>query len=154
MGRRSAAPSVAVVGAGLGGIATAYKLKQAGIETFTVFEQSAGPGGVWWDNTYPGCAVDVTSIVYSFSFFRDYPWQRSHAVQPQLQQYCEDTLDRFDLRSHFRFNTRVDEVVWNETDQLYRLRMNDGEEIPFNIVVSALGLLNNPRYPTWPGLQD
>src|SRR2546428_9030254 len=83
---------VAVVGAGLGGVAMAVNLKKAGIDEFTVFEQSAGAGGVWYDNTYPGCEVDVTSNVYSFSFLR-YDWPRTHGTQPELQQYCEDVID-------------------------------------------------------------
>ncbi len=59
---------VAIVGAGLGGIAAAVKLKRAGIDSFTVFEKADGPGGVWWQNTYPGCEVDVPSHAYSYSF--------------------------------------------------------------------------------------
>src|ERR1700683_46406 len=153
MARTRSSPKVAVVGAGLGGIAAAYKLKKAGI-AFGVFEQSDGPGGTWWDNTYPGCAVDVASMVYSYSFYPGYPWRRSHATQPELQQYCEDTIDHFGLRGHFRFSSKVTEVVWDEPDAMYDVRLDTGEHERFNIVVSALGLLNNPRYPDWPGLGD
>src|SRR3977135_4268131 len=93
-------PRGAVIGAGLGGIVTAYKLKKAGIKDFTVFEQSAGPGGTWWDNSYPGAAVDLHAHMYSFSFLKHYDWSRSHPRQPELQRYCEDILDQFQLRRY------------------------------------------------------
>lgn len=143
---------VAIVGAGFGGIATAVKLKSAGFD-FTVFEQSAGPGGTWWDNTYPGCEVDTPSWAYSFSFMR-YDWTGTHAKQPELRQYAADTIDRFGIRDRFRFESRVEQAVWNEAKRLYEVRLANGEEHEFELVVSCLGLLNLPRYPDWPGLDE
>ena len=151
---RSSGPRVAVIGAGLGGIATAVNLKKAGIEDFVVFEQSEGPGGTWWDNTYPGCEVDIHSHYYSFSFFQKYDWPRTHSRRVDLQRYCEATVDRFALRSHFRFGTRVEEVVWDDEAGLYRIILTSGEETDASIVVSCLGLLNFPKYPEWPGLES
>jgi cation diffusion facilitator CzcD-associated flavoprotein CzcO len=142
---------VAIVGAGLGGIAMAVKLKQAGFQDFTVFEQSAGPGGVWFDNTYPGCEVDTASISYSYSFIR-YDWSKTHCSQPELRQYTEDVIDHFGVRPHFRFSTRVDEAVWDEDRRVYRIRLESGEEQDFELLVSAVGMLNVPRYPEWPGM--
>jgi phytoene dehydrogenase-like protein len=81
-------PRVVVVGAGFGGIATGVKLKQAGIDSFTIYESSLGVGGTWWDNTYPGAEVDVGSHLYCFSF-KPHHWTRSHARQPELQKYLE-----------------------------------------------------------------
>jgi cation diffusion facilitator CzcD-associated flavoprotein CzcO/acetyl esterase/lipase len=149
----SEGPRVAVVGAGLGGIAAAYNLSRAGLD-FTVFERSGGPGGTWYDNDYPGCGVDIHAHQYSYSFHRGYPWTRTHPMQGELQRYCEDTIDRFGLRPHFRFGLGVESVAWDEGRSVYRVRTADGAEHLFNIVVSALGLLNNPRYPDWPGLES
>lgn len=146
--------SVAIIGAGFGGIATAVKLKQAGFEDFVVFEKSTGPGGTWWDNTYPGCEVDVPSHVYSFSFFVDFDWSRTHAPQPELQRYAEETIDRFGIRPHFRFGSEVRSAVWNTEDDRYDVTLASGETAPFNLVVSCLGMLNVPKYPDWPGLES
>ncbi|MGY1814665.1 flavin-containing monooxygenase [Blastococcus sp. SYSU D00820] len=143
---------VAVVGAGLGGIAAAVKLHQAGFSDVTVFEQSAGPGGTWWDNTYPGAAVDVPSNVYSFSFM-PYDWSRSYGRQPELQQYCEDTIDHFGLRDRFRFSTRVERAVWDEDRSVYVVTAG-GEEQEFELLVSCVGLLNVPNEPRWPGMDE
>src|SRR5947208_11114717 len=94
-------PSVAVVGAGVGGIAAGVKLKRAGVSTFTVYESSLGIGGTWWDNTYPGAEVDVGSHLYCFSF-KPHLWTRTHARQPELQKYLEETVDEFGLRPHLQ----------------------------------------------------
>lgn len=145
-------PSIAIVGAGFGGIATAVKLKRAGFDRFVCFEQSAGPGGTWWDNRYPGCAVDIPSHAYSFSFMR-YDWRSTHATQAELLQYAHDVVDRFELWPHFRFGTRVDEARWDDAHGGYVVRTSDGEE-RFDVVVSCLGLLNVPQYPDWPGLDE
>lgn len=143
---------VAIVGAGISGICTAVHLQRAGFERFTVFEQSAGPGGTWWDNTYPGCEVDGPSLRYSFSFM-PYDWSRTHATQPQLQRYAEDVIDRFGIRERFRFSTAVEAATWDEEGSVYRLRLAGGEEQEFEAVVCCLGILSNPRYPDWPGLE-
>jgi len=145
-------PSIAIVGAGFGGIATAVKLRRAGFRRFTVFEQSAGPGGTWRDNRYPGCAVDIPSHAYSFSFM-PYDWRSTHATQPELLQYAHDVIDRFGLRPHFRFDTRVDDVSWDDERGGYIVRTEHGEE-RFGVVVACLGLLNVPQYPQWPGLDE
>ena len=143
---------VAVIGAGVGGIATAYKLKRAGVRDFVVFEQADGAGGTWHDNTYPGCEVDIPSALYSFSFM-DWNWSRTHARQPELKAYVEATIDRFGLRPHFRFGARVDAATWSEERQLYTVRLANGEEHEFETVVSCLGLLNHPRLPDWAGCE-
>ncbi|WP_051792975.1 flavin-containing monooxygenase [Amycolatopsis jejuensis] len=145
--------TVAIIGCGLGGIAAAVKLRQRGIETFTVFERSAGPGGTWWDNRYPGCEVDIASHAYSFSFLT-YDWARTHATQPELQAYTEHVLDRFDLRRHCRFGVAVEAVTWHEEVARYEVRLAGGETKWFDAVISCLGLLNEPRYPEWPGMDE
>ena len=139
-------PQVAIVGGGFAGIATAVKLKKAGINTFTVFEKSEGPGGTWWDNRYPGAEVDVASHLYSYSF-KSHDWTRTHAKQAELQAYLEEVLDDFDLRPHFRFSTTVRDAVWDEHTHTYTVNLENGESVQANMVVSALGLLNYPKYP-------
>src|SRR5437763_10513733 len=105
-------PRVVVVGAGIGGIATGVKLKRAGIDTFTIYESSLGIGGTWWDNTYPGAEVDVGSHLYCFSF-KPHHWTRTHARQPELQKYLEETVDEFGLRPHLRLGVTAASGTWN-----------------------------------------
>ena len=142
---------VAIIGAGLGGLAAAVKLRQRTTAEFVIFEQSAGIGGTWRDNRYPGCEVDIHSHAYSYSFL-DYEWPRTHATQPELLAYAEHVADVFGLRPHLRLSTRVTGLVWEESAARYTLTTEDGEQHEFDVVIAAMGLLSVPRYPDWPGL--
>ena len=145
---------VAIIGSGFGGIATAVKLQEAGFTDFTVFEKNPGPGGTWWENSYPGAQVDVISAYYSYSFMYDYDWPRSFANQDEVQKYIEDVIDKYGIRSHFRFNAPVREVVWNDATNTYTVHTPQGIPQEFNVVVSGVGMLNDPVVPDWPGLDD
>ncbi len=147
-------PKVIVVGAGLGGVAAGVKLKKAGIETFTIFERSPSPGGTWWDNQYPGCEVDVGSYLYSYSFKQRYRWTRSHAKQPELLRYIEEVIDEQGLRDHIVLGTSVESAIWDEARHIYRVHLSDGTVEECHVLISAVGFLNTPRYPDWPGLDD
>src|SRR5687767_13726478 len=125
---------IAIIGGGLGGVAAAVKFKSAGFSNFTVFEQSAQAGGVWYDNTYPGCEVDISSHIYSYSFM-PYDWSRTHATQPEIKQYIEETIDAFGIRDRFRFLTRVEEIAWQDTKSTWLVRLANGETHEFDMVL-------------------
>ncbi len=150
-------PRVIVVGAGFGGIAAAVKMKRAGIHTFTIYESSLGVGGTWWDNTYPGAEVDVGSHLYSFSF-KSHDWTRTHAGQAELQKYMEETVDEFGLRPHLRLGVDVVSCTWDDDRHVWTVELDDGTgrtwQDECHVVVSSVGFLNVPQYPTWPGLDD
>jgi cation diffusion facilitator CzcD-associated flavoprotein CzcO len=146
-------PDVVIVGGGFGGIAAGVKLKQAGIGTFTICEKSDGIGGTWWENTYPGAEVDVVSHLYSYSFKRN-DWTRTHARRDELQRYLEAAVDDYGLRPHFRLGTKVDHAVWDEGSRSYTVGLEGGEQLTCNVLISAVGLLNHPNHPHWPGLED
>jgi cation diffusion facilitator CzcD-associated flavoprotein CzcO len=144
-------PTVVVVGAGFGGIAAGVKMRRAGIETFTIYESSLGIGGTWWDNTYPGAEVDVGSSLYCFSF-KPHAWTRTHARQPELQKYLEETVDQFGLRPHLRLGVAVESAAWDDDRHVWTITLDDGRVDECHVLVSAVGFLNVPRYPDWPGL--
>jgi cation diffusion facilitator CzcD-associated flavoprotein CzcO len=144
---------VGIIGSGFGGIAMAVKLSQRTSAEFTIFEQAEGLGGTWFENRYPGCEVDIPSHAYSFSFMKK-DWPRTHATQPELLAYAEQVVDRFGLREHIRLGTRVEGVTWNDDTRTYLLQTVTGEQHEFDFVVSAVGLLNVPRFPAWPGLDE
>jgi cation diffusion facilitator CzcD-associated flavoprotein CzcO len=146
-------PRVVIVGAGFGGIAAGVFLRRAGIETFTIYESSLGIGGTWWDNTYPGAEVDVGSHLYCFSF-KPHDWTRTHAKQAELQKYLEEAVDEFGLRSHLRLGVTVESATWNETTHTWSVALDDGTTDECHVLISGVGFLNVPRYPTWPGLES
>jgi cation diffusion facilitator CzcD-associated flavoprotein CzcO len=146
-------PSVVIVGAGFGGIATGVKLKRAGIDTFTIYESSLGIGGTWWDNTYPGAEVDVGSHLYCFSF-KPHDWTRTHARQPELQKYLEQTVDEFGLRAHLQLGVAVESAAWDDDRHVWTVKLDGGKTVECHVLVSGVGFLNVPRYPDWPGLDE
>ena len=143
-------PTVAILGAGAGGIAMGVRLKRAGYR-FTIYEQSDGVGGTWRDNTYPGAACDVPSHLYSFSFEPNPWWSRTYATQPEILAYLERCTDRYGLRPHVRTGTRIDEARWDEDAQQWILTTDTGERFTADVLVSGLGMLNVPNIPDIPG---
>ena len=111
---RAAPPTVAIIGAGAGGIAMGAKLKRAGYD-FTIYEKSDGVGGTWRYNTYPGAACDVPSHLYSFSFELNPWWSRTYATQPEILAYLERCTDQFGLRPHLRTGVGIERRVGTRT---------------------------------------
>jgi cation diffusion facilitator CzcD-associated flavoprotein CzcO len=146
--RRPMKPTVAVIGAGMSGICMAIKLQNAGIESYTVFEQASDVGGTWRDNTYPGLHCDVPSRYYSYSFRPNSQWSKFQSPGPEIQQYFR-TCAREHSITHIRFDTEV-------TDAHYRngkwwLRISGGGEESFDVLITATGVLRVPRLPDIPG---
>jgi cation diffusion facilitator CzcD-associated flavoprotein CzcO len=146
------APQIVIVGCGLAGIGLGVLLKKAGISDFRIYEKAASVGGAWWYNQYPGAEVDSPSILYSYPF-KPRGWTRTHAKQPELLKYLNDTVDDFGLRSHVHLNVAVESATWDEMEHLYGLTLSTGETQECNVLVAATGFLNIPKYPTWPGLE-
>lgn len=142
---------VAVVGSGFAGLGTAIRLRQEGVTDFLVFERAEGVGGVWRANTYPGCACDVQSHLYSLSFAREAGWSRSYGPQEEIRRYLEGCVARFDLARHLRFGHEVREVRWLEDDARWRLETSHGV-VTADVVVGAMGGLSEPKVPELPGL--
>ena len=107
-------PCVLIVGSGFAGLGMAIRLKQAGIDDFVVLEQAGDVGGTWRDNHYPGAACDVPSYLYSFSFEPNPRWSRSFGEQKEILAYLNHCADKYGLRSHLRFNTRVEGASFDE----------------------------------------
>ena len=145
-------PTIAIIGAGFGGISAGITFKNAGITSFTIFEASPRVGGTWWDNQYPGCEVDVASHMYSFPFKR-HDWSRTHAKQAELHAYLEETVAEYGLAPHLRLGVAVERAVWDEATHTYTLTLGTGESFVCHVLISAVGFLNVPQYPSWPGLE-
>ena len=128
--------SVGVVGAGFGGVGMGIRLRQEGIEDFTIFERGATVGGVWRANTYPGAACDVPSHLYSFSFAPGYNWSRRYAPGAEILDYMEEITDRFRIRPHIRFNTEATDARFDPAAGKWTLRTEDEKTHSFDLLVS------------------
>ncbi|NUS49874.1 MAG: NAD(P)/FAD-dependent oxidoreductase [Nocardioidaceae bacterium] len=142
-----------VVGAGFGGLGLAIKLDEAGERDFLVAERGSDVGGTWRDNTYPGAACDVPSQLYSFSFAPNKDWSRSFSPQPEIQRYLQRVAEESGVLDRFRFGTEVEEMRWDEHDQVWRIRTSRGE-LTSDVVVSAAGALSDPKLPDIDGIDS
>src|SRR3954467_15797163 len=118
--------AVLVVGAGASGLGAAIRLGQAGVDDLAVLEKADALGGTWRDNTYPGCACDVPSALYSFSFAQKQDWCRGFAEQPEIQEYLERTASDYEVARRIRYRTEVRDAHWNRDDQLWHLDTSAG----------------------------
>ncbi len=145
--------SVAVIGAGMSGLATAVRLEQAGID-YVVLEKDDDVGGTWFENSYPGCRVDIPNHLYSYTFAQKADWSEHYSTQRVLLDYFRDCADRFGIRPHIRFGTEVTEATFSEEFCNWRLTVRTSrgaEELVVDAVVVAVGQLNRPKVPDIPG---
>jgi cation diffusion facilitator CzcD-associated flavoprotein CzcO len=143
----------AILGAGLGGLGMAMRLRAAGDESFIILEKADRVGGTWRDNVYPGAACDVQSHLYWFSFDRQPDWSRLYPLQPEIQANIERLTAEHGIAPHVRFNTEVVEVRWEQDAALWRLRSAAGDEFRARTVIAAWGQLNRPKFGV-PGAED
>ncbi|HEY1939395.1 MAG TPA: NAD(P)/FAD-dependent oxidoreductase [Candidatus Angelobacter sp.] len=144
---------VLIVGAGFSGLGMAVKLLHEGSRSFLVIEKADDIGGTWYANQYPGCACDIPSHLYSFSFDRNPDWSRMYSGRDEIQNYLKSCAQRFGLNPYIRVNTRMQEAVWDEATSLWRITTADGDLIRTRVLVSAVGALHVPKFPDIPGME-
>jgi cation diffusion facilitator CzcD-associated flavoprotein CzcO len=142
---------IAIAGAGLAGVGMAIALKEEGREDFVVLERANDLGGTWRDNTYPGCACDIPSVLYSYTTEQNPEWSQAFARQPEIWAYMQDVARRHQLEDHFRFNHEITEARWSVEDQRWTIQ-TAGETITADVLISAVGALTEPSIPELPGL--
>lgn len=140
-----------IVGAGMSGLCQAIKLRQAGYESITIVERSSDVGGTWLENSYPNCGCDVPSFLYSYSFAPNPNWTQKYARQPEILQYFRHCADRFDVRRHILFETTVKSARWDGATRNWLVELDDGRMLVAEVLISAVGQLNKPQIPIFPG---
>jgi cation diffusion facilitator CzcD-associated flavoprotein CzcO len=146
-------PSIAIVGAGLGGVGAAVMLRRAGYDDVAVFERGARVGGVWNHNTYPGAACDVPSHLYEFSFEPNPRWSRRYAPQAEIQAYVEGVAERHGVLARVRTNTEVTRAAWDGERARWQLQTSDGPH-EADVLLTACGQLSVPKMPVLAGLES
>ncbi len=143
-----------VIGTGFSGLGMAIQLKRDGRDDFVVLEKADDVGGTWRDNTYPGCACDIQSHLYSFSFEQNPDWTRSFSPQPEIWDYLRRVTDRYGLRRHIRFGTEVTGARWDADENRWHVTTAAGDEYVARFVVSGIGGLHIPNVPALPGIEN
>lgn len=144
---------VAIIGAGISGIGAAIRLLQEGSTDFVVLEKAQSLGGTWRDNTYPGCACDVPSVLYSYTFAQRADWSRVFAAQPEILDYIRDTSHRHGVDRYIRYDEPVEHASWNETAGCWIVRSSK-KLYHARVLLVCTGYLHEPQIPNLPGLSD
>lgn len=142
---------VVVIGAGVSGIGAAIMLRQSGFTDFVVLEKQRDIGGTWRDNTYPGCACDVPSALYSFSFAPNPEWTRVFAKQPEIRAYLRATAREFGVTDHIRHGTELLRSQWNPDIQRWEIETTAGA-FTAKVVIAGTGPWHEPLIPDLDGL--
>jgi cation diffusion facilitator CzcD-associated flavoprotein CzcO len=143
---------ILIVGGGFSGLCMAIKLREAGMNSFLLIEKSEDIGGTWYDNRYPGCACDIPSHLYSFSFDPWPDWSRMYPGQQEIHDYLKRCVQRYELASHIRLNTHFEEAIWSESAGLWQVSAGEGMRIEARVLVSGIGALHVPQYPRLKGI--
>jgi len=141
---------VVVIGCGESGLLAGIKLKQAGIP-FTIIDKQSGVGGTWLANRYPGCRVDITSQYYTYSFETTDHWDHHYATQPEILQYLNDVMARYEIADHVRFDTEVTGAAWDQASATWQVQIRNAagvcETLTARGLICAVGQFSNPVIP-------
>ena len=143
---------IGIIGAGPGGLCAAIRLRQEGYTDVVVWERAEGVGGTWRHNTYPGCACDIPSHLYCYSFEPKVDWTRPYATQPEILAYLEHCVDAYGLDPFLRLGCGVSAARWDDADGAWHVTTDDGQVTTVDVLVSALGMFNDLVEPDLPGL--
>ena len=144
---------VTIVGAGFGGMGAAITLKSQGYDDVLILEREDDLGGTWHVNHYPGLAVDIASVTYSYSFEPNPYWQHWFARGAELKKYAEHVADTYDLRRHMRFGVSVEGARWDEDEAHWVVSTTSGTHTT-RFLMTATGFLSQPRLPDIEGVHD
>jgi cation diffusion facilitator CzcD-associated flavoprotein CzcO len=145
---------VAIVGSGFAGLGMAIELKRSGCDDFVILERDGELGGTWRDNHYPGCACDVPTPLYSYSFAPNPNWSHMYARSEEIRGYLEDCADRFGVRDHLRVSADVTGGRWDDERQHWEIEIDGEPALCARFVVGGFGGLSRPSFPDIPGLED
>lgn len=143
---------IAVIGSGFSGLGMAIRLRQQGLDNFLLFDKEQGVGGTWRVNQYPGCACDVPSHLYSFSFEPNPRWSRMFASQQEIKAYLEHCWHKYQLADNTVLGCKICTMRWQEDLQRWLLTAADGRQFSARYVVSGMGALSTPSVPELPGM--
>ncbi|WP_045824695.1 flavin-containing monooxygenase [Williamsia herbipolensis] len=143
-----------IVGAGFGGMGAAIALRELGYERLTILDREDDLGGTWHVNHYPGLAVDIASVTYSYSFAPNPHWSRLFAPGAELKKYAEHIADTYDLRRSMRFGVSVQRAEWDDGEHHWTVTTDAGETLTGRFLVTATGFLSQPHTPDFPGIDE
>ena len=143
-----------IVGAGFGGLAAAIELRRHGFTDVTVLERAPGIGGTWHYNDYPGCACDVPSHLYSFSFAQRRHWSRICSPRAEILRYLEEVARDFGIDGLVRYGVEVVSSRWDDESFEWTVSSGDGRSWRADAMIIATGQLHQPSVPRIEGFEE
>lgn len=153
-GQAEISTDIAIIGAGFAGLGMAIALDKAGRGDYVILEKAAEIGGTWRENTYPGCACDIRSLLYSFSFEPKRDWSRQFPRQPEILQYLRHCVDRYGLAEHIEFGAEAVSMAYDDAAERWTVRLADGRTVDCRVLMAAMGPLHQPNIPRLAGAEE
>ncbi|CAG8886881.1 unnamed protein product [Penicillium egyptiacum] len=150
---------VLIIGAGFSGLATACQLRREhNCDDYIIYDRSSAPGGTWWANKYPGCAVDIPAVFYSLSFAPNPDFSKVYPPQAEILEYFNRVADKYDVSRHIVQNTEWEGAYWQEPTRSWLVKLKNlstGQVFYHDckILISAVGALVNPNTFGAPGAE-
>lgn len=142
-----------IIGAGLSGLGAAIRLVEAGITDILILERASDVGGTWRDNTYPGVACDIPTMLYSYSFEPNPAWSETFPSGAEIQHYIQSVVTKHGLRQYLRFGADIREIVWHDDVSEWSVH-SQTQTYRARTVIASYGPLANPTLPDIDGLAD
>jgi len=142
-----------IVGTGFGGMGAAIQLQRQGITNILMLDEASDAGGTWHYNSYPGLAVDIPSVTYSYSFEPNPYWSRVYAPGAELKKYALHIAEKYQLRPQMRFNSLVEKSVYDEAGKFWTVYVQGQQPITTRILILATGFLSHPKMPEIKGIE-
>jgi cation diffusion facilitator CzcD-associated flavoprotein CzcO len=144
---------IAIAGAGLSGLGMAIALRREGRDDFVVLERASDLGGTWRDNSYPGCACDIPSVLYSYADQPKPDWSQAYASQPEIWAYMQDVAARHGVAANMRYDHEVLSADWEDERQRWVIETTQAR-FTADVLISAVGALADPSIPDLPGIDE
>ena len=151
--RRRSHTRAVIIGTGFAGLGMAIALQRRG-DDFVILEKADDIGGTWRDNSYPGCACDVPSHLYSFSFEPKATWSKLFSPQPEILDYLKGVTEKYGLRRYIRFGSKVSRAHWDDSEYRWHVFTDSGDEYIAQFLISGAGALHIPRLPEIEGMDE
>jgi cation diffusion facilitator CzcD-associated flavoprotein CzcO len=145
-------PRFLIIGAGMSGILSAIRLKEAGLDNFAIYEKADRLGGTWRENTYPGISCDVPSHFYCYSFAPNPEWSHRFSPGAEIQAYFADVARRYGVDSLIQYRKQITRCEFE--NGRWKIGMADGSRDEGDFVIAATGVLHHPAYPAIDGLDS
>ncbi|AOW93671.1 cyclohexanone monooxygenase [Rhodococcus sp. WMMA185] len=143
-----------IVGAGFAGLGVAARiLREQPRADVRIIERGNDVGGTWRDNTYPGCACDVPTSLYSFSFAPSAEWTHTFARQPEIYRYLRKVAADTGVLDRVVTECELQGARWDDSRALWSVRTSSGT-LTADVLVVATGALSTPSFPDVPGIEN